>query len=213
MTSKPSIGQSLLCLPGKLISWLILPLGLSIIASVVAAKLGISTLVDWGVRLPVFGTALTVNSLVDLQWYIFALIVLFGGIWAYFEDRHVTVDFMALNMSRRTRAAISIFGDIFLLLPLCIVMGWYGTHFALVAWQTGEGSIQGGLTAHWLIKGALPVSFVLLGISAIVHAISVIGQLRRGDLDQVETHHDHSLGTITQQRAEQSSQTELRNDS
>ena len=182
--------QRLLCLPGKLVSWLILLLIVSIIISVIAAKLGISTLIAWDVRLPILGNALTVNSLVDLQWYIFALIVLFGGIWTYFEDRHVTVDFIALHLSPQTRAYISVFGDIFLLLPLCIIIAWYGSSFAAVSWQTGEGSNQGGLIAHWLIKGALPISFILLGISGVLHAISMIGELRRNQFHETEIHHD-----------------------
>ncbi|MGG7565508.1 TRAP transporter small permease subunit [Rhodovulum sp. DZ06] len=109
---------ALLRLPGKLVSWLIVPLVLSVVASVIAAQAGLSTLLDWEGRAPVVGGALTVNSLVDLQWYIFALLVLFGGVWAFFEERHVTVDFIALRLPLRTRAAISVFGDLVLLPPL-----------------------------------------------------------------------------------------------
>jgi TRAP-type mannitol/chloroaromatic compound transport system permease small subunit len=103
-----------------------------------------------------------------MQWYFFALIVLFGGVWAFFEDRHVTVDFISVNLSPRTRARINIFGDLFLLLPVCALCVWYGSRFTAIAFRTGEGSIQGGLTAHWLIKAALPTSFALLGIAALV---------------------------------------------
>ncbi|HPD93209.1 MAG: TRAP transporter small permease subunit [Rhodobacter sp.] len=171
MQPKQSLGRRVLCLPGKVLSWLIVPLVLSIILAVVAAHMGWSTLIDWNGRVPILGSALTVNSLVDFQWYAFALIVLFGGVWTFFEDRHVTVDFLAANMRPRTRAWVALFGDLFLLLPLCVLVVWYGARFAAVAWSTGEGSNQGGLTAHWLIKGALPASFFLLGAGAVLHAI------------------------------------------
>lgn len=190
MALRKNIARDLLCLPGKIVSWLIIPLIFSIILSVVAARFGMSTLMDWEGDVPLFGGALTVNSLIDAQWYIFSLIVLFGGIWAYFDDRHVTVDFIALGFSARTRAFISIFGDIFLLLPLCILVVTYGSDFAATAWRTGEGSNQGGLVAHWLIKGALPVAFGLLGLSAVVRAITTAGELVRGDLHETEIHHD-----------------------
>ena len=117
-----ALARSLLCLPGKIASWLILPLVLTILLSVLAAIMGWSTLIDWEGELPLLGSALTVNSLLDLQWYSFALIVLFGGVWAFFEDRHVTVDFLALHFSPRARALISLFGDLFLLLPLFFIV-------------------------------------------------------------------------------------------
>jgi len=187
MHRKQSLAQRLLCLPGKILSWLIVPLVLSIILAVVAAHRGWSTLIDWEGRIPILGNALTVNSLVDFQWYAFALIVLFGGVWTFFEDRHVTVDFMAVHMRPRTRAVIAILGDLFLLLPLCVLVVWYGTKFASVSWNTGEGSNQGGLIAHWLIKGALPVSFFLLGAGAVVHAVETALGLVRGPRTDTDT--------------------------
>lgn len=190
MTDKLTFVQRILCLPGKLVSWLILPLVISIIVSVVSARQGWSTLLDWEGSVPVFGDALTVNSLVDIQWYIFSLIVLFGGIWAYVEDRHVTVDFIAIKLSDRTRAYISLFGNILLLLPLCIMVIWFGSKFAAVSFRTHEGSIQGGLTAHWLIKGALPVSFALLGMAALAQSFKTLRAILRNQFPTTDIHHD-----------------------
>lgn len=182
-----SLARRLLCWPGKILSWLIVPLMLTIILSVIAAQMGWSTLLDWDGRVPIFGSGLTVNSFVDFQWYAFALIVLFGGVWSYLEDRHVTVDFLAANMKPRTRRYVALFGDIVLLLPLCILVVWYGTRFAEVAWRTGEGSNQGGLVAHWLIKGALPVAFLLLGLGGIVRIVENLSALVRGKASEQET--------------------------
>lgn len=190
MLSKEPLMQRLLCLPGKIVSWLIIPLILSIITSVVAARTGQSILIDWEGRLPVVGDALTVNSLVDAQWYIFSLLVLFGGTWALVDDRHVTVDFLAVRFSARTRAWITILGDLFLLLPLCILVARYGTSFAAIAWRTGEGSNQGGLIAHWLIKGALPISFTLLGLAAIVRSVQAFRAMRTNFSTETDVNHD-----------------------
>ncbi|SFJ53776.1 TRAP-type mannitol/chloroaromatic compound transport system, small permease component [Celeribacter neptunius] len=185
-----SFARALLSLPGKIVAWLIIPLILSIVLSVIAARFGWSTLLDWDGSIPLFGEALTVNSLVDLQWYIFSLIVLFGGVWAYFDERHVTVDFIALSLKPRTRAYITLFGDLFLLLPLCILVIRYGSDFAAIAWRTGEGSNQGGLAAHWLIKGALPTAFGLLGLAALTNALRTLCELRKGTFHETEIHHD-----------------------
>ncbi|WP_281840542.1 TRAP transporter small permease subunit [Sinisalibacter aestuarii] len=163
---------------------------LAILVSVAAAFMGWSVLLDWEGRIPLFGAALTVNSMLDMQWFIFALIVLFGGIWSYFEDRHVTVDFLAVTMSPRTRAYISLIGDIFLLLPFCMLSVWYGSKLAMTSFRTGEGSTQGGLESYWLIKGALPIAFALLGVAAIVRILRNLRDLRANEYHKVEAHHD-----------------------
>lgn len=186
MPRTPSLSERLLRLPGKIVSWLIIPLAVTVVISVVAARMGWSVLLDWDGVAPIFGRALTINSLVDFQWYSFALIVLFGGIWTFFEDRHVTVDFLSVNMRPRTRLWIKVFGDLFLLLPFCLLIVWYGSKFAETSWRTGESSNQGGLAAHWLIKGALPVSFGMLGMAALLRAWTNGRRLLSGPADEIE---------------------------
>lgn len=183
----PSPGQRLLCLPGKATSWLIIPLALSVVLSVIAAKVGWSVLLDWEGRLPVLGQALTVNSLIDFQWYAFALMVAFGGVWAFYEDRHVTVDFLAIRLKPHQRAYVAIFGNLFLLLPICALVIWYGSTFAGTAWRTQEGSNQGGLMAHWLIKAALPLSFAMLGLAGVLRSLGALRLLRRPPATSTET--------------------------
>ena len=174
----------LLCLPGKWVSWLILPLIVSILLAVLYAKLGQNTFFAWGQPVPVLGRALTVNSLFDLQWYIFALIVLFGGAWALRDDKHVAVDFISLMMSHRQRLWVRMLGDLLFLLPFCVIIAWYGWSFALTAWNTGEGSTQGGLNSRWIIKAMLPLSFAILGLMGLLRGLATAAVLLRGTTDQ-----------------------------
>jgi TRAP-type mannitol/chloroaromatic compound transport system permease small subunit len=170
----------LLCLPGRLVSWLTLPLILAILVSVLSAAFGVSHLADWGGSLPVLGKALTVNTLTDIQWYIFALLVLFGGLCALRDGSHVSVDFLSLMMSHRQRLWVRVVGDLVFLLPFCLIIAWYGWSFTATAWRTGEGSTQGGLEARWLIKGALPVCFGMIAVFGLVRAIGTLVWLARG---------------------------------
>lgn len=170
----------LLCLPGRWVGWLILPLIASILAAVLLAKLGQNTLIRWDGSIPVLGRALTVNSLFDLQWYIFALMVLFGGIYALRDDRHVSVDFLSLMMTHRQRLLVRMIGDLAFLLPFCLIIAWYGWSFALTAWNTGEGSTQGGLNSRWIIKSMLPLSFAMLGLMAFLRGLGTGIELIRG---------------------------------
>lgn len=172
----------LLCRPGLWLSWLTLVLVLSILVSVAVAATGTPVLLDWEGTLPVLGGALTANSLTDLQWYIFALLVLFGGVVALRDNAHVAVDTVAGHFSGRTRLVIRTVGDLVFLLPFAAIIVWYGWTFAETAWTTGEGSTQGGLNDRWLMKAMLPVSFALLGLAGLVRAVGTIVGLTRGTL-------------------------------
>lgn len=173
-----------LCLPGAWVSWLTLPLIATILLSILWAKMGTNTLIGWEGQMPVLGRALTVNSLFDMQWYIFALLVLFGGVWALRDDRHVSVDFLSLMMSPRQRLWVRMIGDLIFLLPFCATIAWYGWSFTAVAYNTAESSSQGGLNSRWLIKAMLPLSFSLMGLLGLFRATGTAIQLARGDLTE-----------------------------
>ncbi|WP_440998005.1 TRAP transporter small permease subunit [Arhodomonas sp. SL1] len=158
--------------PGRVVGWLLLPLMVIVLVTVAAASLGWNEFLRWGVDLPVLGPALTVNSLLDLQWYIFALVALFGTVYAFREDRHVCVDFLSARFPDAGRRLVQLFGDVIFLLPFCTVMVWYGIDFAERAWVTGEGSSYGGLLDRWLIKACVPLAFGLLGVAGMARVIS-----------------------------------------
>ncbi|WP_127104624.1 TRAP transporter small permease subunit [Pararhodobacter zhoushanensis] len=176
--------MAVLCWPARWVSWLTLPLIVTILLSVVLAKMGQNSLIAWDDPIPVLGRGLTVNSLFDVQWYIFALLVLFGGVWALRDDRHVSVDFLSLMMSPRQRLWVRMLGDLFFLLPFCVIIAWYGWNFAGVAWRTAEASTQGGLNSRWLIKAVVPLSFGMLALLGLTRAIGTAIQLAKGDLTE-----------------------------
>ena len=161
-----------LSLPGRWVGWLILPLAVSVIVTILAAKLGVNTLIDWPGRIPVLGARLTVNSLVDFQWYVFAIVVLFGGVYALRDDRHVAVDFLYAMAPPRGQILLRLLGDVLFLIPFCLIITYYGYFFALTAWNTGEGSSQGGLQSRWIVKACIPLAFGLLAAAGTVRVIA-----------------------------------------
>ncbi|MDO5643565.1 MAG: TRAP transporter small permease subunit, partial [Paracoccus sp. (in: a-proteobacteria)] len=86
----------------------------------------------------------------------------------------------------RQRLWARLFGDIFLLLPFCLIIAWYGWGFAQVAWNTNEGSTQGGLQSRWIIKAMLPLSFAMLAAFGVIRAVGTAIQLARGNHDEDE---------------------------
>ncbi|MCY1704959.1 TRAP transporter small permease subunit [Pannonibacter sp. SL95] len=170
----------LACWPGRVIGWLMLPLILFVCLGVIAAQFGLNRLIDWQVSVPLLGTGITSNTLLDLQWSAFALIALFGGVLAFADRVHVNVDFLSARFSPRTRAIIDLAGDVLFLLPFCGIVVWYGSKFALTSFNSGEASTYGGLRDYWVVKACIPLSFLLLGLAGVARILATVKRLLAG---------------------------------
>ena len=177
--------------PGRIVGWLGLLLIVLVCMTVAMAQLGWNNLAQWDGDVLLLGNAITVNTLADLEWSVFAIMVLFGGVLAFREDGHVSVDFLSSHFSPRWQMISRIFGDLFLLLPFCAVVAWYGVRFATVSFNSGEASTYGGLTDRWIVKACIPLGFSLLGVAAVARALRTVLRLTRGVRDDAS-------GTITE---------------
>jgi TRAP-type mannitol/chloroaromatic compound transport system permease small subunit len=63
------------------------------------------------------------NAWLEIQWYLFAGMVLFGGPYTLKVNEHVRVDLFFSAVSERTRIWIDIMGCLVFLLPICISPG------------------------------------------------------------------------------------------
>lgn len=171
----------LVVLPGKWVGWLVLPLILFVCMTVFAAKMGWNAFWRWDQPLPFLGRGITVNTLVDMQWHIFAIISVFGGVYAFRDGQHVSVDVFSAGLPRRVQLGLRLLGDIVFLIPFCAIIFWYGWSFTLTSFNSGEGSTYGGLMDRWLIKSIIPLGFALLGIAAVARSITTVGEIIRPD--------------------------------
>jgi len=104
----------------------------------------------------------------ELEWQMFALIFLFGMSYAYQEDKHVRVDLFYSKMTDRNKKLIDIFGNIFLLIPWCIVVIITSTKYAYNSYYIMEGSANpNGLPFRFIIKFCIVIGFVLLLLEGI----------------------------------------------
>lgn len=102
------------------------------------------------------------NALIELQWYLFALIFLLATAWTMQRDEHVRVDVFAKHWSPRTRAWIDIVGHILVLLPLAGLLFWLGTKQTLAMYWSGERSPDAGGLIRWPVWALVPLGFLLL---------------------------------------------------
>ncbi len=184
MTSSPNAleraGQALIQVsawPGRAGSWLIVPMMFGVLLAVIYAAMRLQSLFGWGFSIPLFGNDLTVIDLGELQWHLFAVMVMLSGAFTYAENAHVRVDLVYSRISPRSRAVVDLVGDALFLLPFCAIVGWLSLRFVALAFNSGEQSDYGGLTDRYLVKSLLPIGLGLLFFAGLGRIIRNIGFL------------------------------------
>jgi len=114
----------------------------------------------------------------EFEWHTFSVMMLFGTGYALRYNAHVRVDFLYDRFSPRKQAWVNIFGTIFFLLPLALLVIYGSYDFVMDAYTTHEISEDpGGLTHRWIIKAMIPLSFIFLIFSAFdffLHNVNII---------------------------------------
>lgn len=117
------------------------------------------------------------NGWLEIQWYLFAFVVVLGASHTLRNNEHVRVDLFYGSASERGKLWIDVFGLVFLLLPACIFLTWLCWPFFLLSYQEGEISSNAGGLIRWPVKLMLVAGFGLLtlqGISEVIKRISAL---------------------------------------
>jgi TRAP-type mannitol/chloroaromatic compound transport system permease small subunit len=130
---------------GLVASWLVL------IACVVSA----------GNALMRYGFSLSSNAWLEIQWYLFAGIVMLGAAHTLRLNEHVRVDVVYARYGARARLWLDLAGAVLFLLPMAVVNSW----------QIGEVSGNAGGLLRWPVKALIPLGFLLLALQGISEVI------------------------------------------
>jgi TRAP-type mannitol/chloroaromatic compound transport system permease small subunit len=117
------------------------------------------------------------NAWLEIQWYLFAGMVLLGGPYVLKINEHVRVDLVYSSMSERVRIWIDLLGTIFFLLPICIIMIYFTWPWFIDSWRINEGSMNAGGLIRWPVKLILPVGFALMALQGVSEIIKRIDAL------------------------------------
>ena len=118
------------------------------------------------------------NAFLEIQWYLFSAIFLFGAGYTLKRNEHVRIDLIAGRLSRRGQAWIDIFGIIFFLLPMAIAVMYLSWPIFLLALHNNEQSSNAGGLAVWPVRLLVPIGFFLLVIQGLSELIKRIGFLQ-----------------------------------
>ncbi len=127
------------------------------------------------------------NSLLEIQWWLFAAVFLLAAPWTLAANEHIRIDVVNSRLSARTRNMIEVVGHVFFLLPTAALIVYTSWIFFSTAFAQNEQSPNAGGLPLWPVKFLIPVAFTLLfaqGISELIKRIAIM----RGDLPEPAAH-------------------------
>ena len=117
------------------------------------------------------------NAWLELQWYLFSAVFLLCGGYTLLHSQHVRIDVIYSRFSRRIQLYIDVFGTLFFLLPMAILIMVLSWPVFVNAYVGQEVSSNAGGLIVWPARLLLPVGFFLLtvqGVSELIKRIAVI---------------------------------------
>ena len=147
---------------GRIASWLVL------IACLISAANAVSR----------YALDLSSNAWLELQWYLFFAMVLFGAPYVLNVNEHVRVDILYGRAQPRTQAWIDLIGLVCFLMPVVVaimVMSW---PFFVESYTHGEMSSNAGGLVRWPVKLIVPIGFGMLALQGLAEIVKRIAYLR-----------------------------------
>jgi TRAP-type mannitol/chloroaromatic compound transport system permease small subunit len=118
------------------------------------------------------------NAFLEIQWYLFGLIFFLCSGYTLLRNEHVRIDLLSNKLSKRGRTWVDIFGILFFLMPMAIIIMALSWPVFMHAIESGEMSNSPGGLIVWPARLMVPVGFALLILQSISELIKRIGFLR-----------------------------------
>lgn len=131
------------------------------------------------------------NAYMEIQWYLFAYIVMVGAPHVLKVNEHVRVDLIYGKLRGNKPVYVDLFGLVVFLLPvvtLLMVLSW---HYFLNTYTSGEMSQNAGGLIRWPVVLALPLGFALMLLQGVAEIIKRIAYLT--GRYQMDTHYEKPL--------------------
>jgi TRAP-type mannitol/chloroaromatic compound transport system permease small subunit len=132
------------------------------------------------------------NAFLEVQWYLFSAVFLLCSAWTLLRNEHIRIDVVAGRLAKRTQTWIDVFGTLFFLLPMTLLILYESVPWAWRALESGEISGSAGGLILWPAKILVPIGFTLLVLQGISELVKRIAFLRGLAPDPTERYHEKS---------------------
>ena len=118
------------------------------------------------------------NAWLEIQWYLFAGVVMLGASYTLQRNEHVRVDILYTQLTERRQLWLDILGTLFFLIPTCLFIAWLSWPFFHESWRLQEISGNAGGLIRWPVKILIPLGFCLVALQGLSEIIKRLGALR-----------------------------------
>lgn len=143
---------------GKLAAWTVL----------------LAALISAGNAFVRYGFSISSNAWLEIQWYLFAAMVMLGAPVVLKLNEHVRVDIIYGKLKGNGPVYVDLFGLIFFLLPVMGLLAYLSWPLFVSMYQSGEMSPNAGGLIRWPAMLLLPLGFGLMfvqGLSEIIKRV------------------------------------------
>jgi TRAP-type mannitol/chloroaromatic compound transport system permease small subunit len=132
------------------------------------------------------------NAYLEIQWYLFSVIFLFGAGYTLLRNEHVRIDIISGRLSPRAQNWIDVAGIVLFLMPMSLVIMWFSWPLFTDSYTRHEVSTNAGGLIIWPARLMVPIGFALLILQAVSELIKRIAFLAGRAGDPLEKHHGRS---------------------
>ena len=146
---------------GRVIAWVVL-----VMVLISAANATIRKIFDY-----------SSNAYLEIQWYLFSAVFLLGAGYTFLKNEHVRIDIISSRTSARAQNWVDIFGILFFLMPMSVIIMWLSWPLLQDSFVRHEVSSNAGGLIIWPARLLVPVGFFLLilqGISELIKRIAFL---------------------------------------
>jgi TRAP-type mannitol/chloroaromatic compound transport system permease small subunit len=161
---------------GRLVYWLVL-----VVVLISAANATVRKAFDY-----------SSNAYLEIQWYLFSVIFLFGAGYTLMRNEHVRIDIIAGRLSPRAQNWIDVMGIVLFLFPMSLIIMWLSWPLFVDSWVRGEVSTNAGGLIIWPARLMVPIGFALLIVQSVSELIKRIAFLAGRIPNPLEKHQGKS---------------------
>jgi TRAP-type mannitol/chloroaromatic compound transport system permease small subunit len=138
-----------------------------------------------------YGLDWSSNGMLEIQWYMFAWVVMVGAPYVLKVNEHVRVDLIYGKLKGNGPVYVDIFGLIVFLLPIMGYLTWLSFPYFLNTLVSGEMSQNAGGLIRWPATLALPVGFAMVWLQGLAELVKRIAYLQ--GKYAMDTHYEKPL--------------------
>lgn len=128
------------------------------------------------------------NAFLEAQWYLFSAIFLLCSPYTLLRNEHIRIDVIAGRLSNRAQTWIDIFGTVFFLLPMAIMIMYLSWGVFVRSWNINEMSTNAGGLLVWPARVLVPIGFFLLTLQGLSQLVKLFAWLQGKGPDPNERH-------------------------